>query len=164
MEYSQLQTGADDYIFIQFIAASLLARVENLIELRRHLRQRFSREVVVGPSEISVTSSESELIERIRAVVEDKMGNSNFGVEWLADEVGFSPHRLQRRLRSLTQLPAAGFMRMMRLQRAAQLLEQKAGIVSDVAYTVGFNDPNYFSRLFHQTFAVSPSQYKDREA
>ena len=154
-----LQTGADDYIFKPFNAAALLARVENLIELRRLLRQRFSREVVLGPDAISVTSAESEFLEQVRIVVEEKLGNSNFGVEWLADEVGLSPRQLQRRLRKSTRLSAAGFIRMMRLQRAAQLLEQKAGSVSEIAYAVGFNDPNYFSRLFHQTFGVAPSQY-----
>ena len=154
-----LQTGADDYIFKPFCAAALLARVENLIELRRLLRQRFSREVVLGPDAISVTSAESEFLEQVRIVVEEKLGNSNFGVEWLADEVGLSPRQLQRRLRKSTRLSAAGFIRMMRLQRAAQLLEQKAGSVSEIAYAVGFNDPNYFSRLFHQTFGVAPSQY-----
>ena len=154
-----LETGADDYIYKPFSAAELLARAENLIEIRRLLRQRFSREVVaVQPSEITVTSADAAFLEQVQAAVEARMTNSNFGAEWLADEVGLSPRQLRRKLKELTNLSTAGYIRSMRLQRAAQLLEEQVGNVSEVAYTVGFQDPKHFSKLFRQVFGVAPSQ------
>ena len=156
-----LETGADDYIYKPFSADELLARAENLIEIRRLLRQRFSREVVaVQPSEIAVTSTDTAFLERVQAVVEEYMANSNFGAEWLADEVGLSPRQLRRKLKDLTNLSTAGYIRSMRLQRAAQLLEEQAGNVSEVAYAVGFQDPKHFSKLFRQVFGVAPSQVR----
>ncbi|MFQ5570388.1 MAG: ATP-binding protein [Rhodothermales bacterium] len=155
-----LKTGVDDYLYKPFNAEELLARMENLIELRRMLRHRFSDEVVVGPSEIAIPSAEAMFLERVREVVEAHMGNSNFGVEWLADEVGFSVRQLRRRLKAATRLSPGGYIRKMRLERARQLLAQQAGTVAEIAYAVGFQDPDYFSRLFKQTVGVSPSEYR----
>lgn len=157
-----LGLGADDYLTKPFNAKELITRVENLIEIRRRLRQRFSGEVVVGPSEIVVPSVEAAFVERVRAAVEQQMGNSNFGVEWLADEVGMSVRNLRRRLKAATGLSPGGYVRMMRLERAKQLLAQQAGTVSEIAYQVGFQDPDYFSRLFKQTVGVPPSAYRTK--
>lgn len=91
--------------------------------------------------------------------VEQHLGDGNFGVEWLADEVGLSPRQLGRRLKKATRLSPGGYIRMMRLHRAAYLLEQNAGFVSEVAYAVGFNDVKHFSRLFYQVYRLHPSEY-----
>ena len=154
-----LETGADDYLYKPFSAAELLVRVENLIEIRRRLRQRFSGEVVLRPGEISVTSADAAFLEKVQAVVEAHRADRSFSVEWLADEVALSPRQLQRKLRALTRLSPGGFIRSMRLERAAQLLEQRAGNVSEAALAVGFQDAKYFSRLFRQAFGVLPSDY-----
>ncbi len=161
-EREGLEIRADDYIRKPFRTETFLARVENLIEIRRHLRQRFSEEVVLQPSAITVASADAEFLERVRAVVESQMEHSNFGVEWLADEVGVSPRHLQRKLRALTRLSAKGFINMMRLQPAAQLLDQQAGTIAEAAYAVGFQDASYFSKLFKQTFGVTPSVFGAR--
>ena len=155
-----LGLGADDYLSKPFSADELLLRVENLIEVRRRLRARFSNEVVVGPSQIVVSSEEQQFLERVQAVVEAEMGNNQFGVEQLASEVGTSPRQLYRKMKENLSLTPAGYIRMMRLERAAQLLEQNAGTVSEVSYRVGFKDTNYFSKLFRQTFGQSPSEFK----
>ena len=154
-----LETGADDYLHKPFSAAELLVRVENLIEIRRVLRQRFSRGVVLRPADVYVSSEEEAFIEQVRAVIEVEMANSAFTVDVLADAMALSPRQLQRKLRALTRLSPSGLIRSMRLERAAQLLEQRAGNVSDVALAVGFRDAKYFSRLFRQAFGVLPSEY-----
>ena len=157
-----LKMGTDEYLTKPFNAKELITRVENLIEIRRLLRQRFSGEVVVGPNEIAVPSVEAAFVERVRAAVERHMGTSNFGVAWLADEVGMSVRNLRRRLKAATGLSPGGYIRMMRLERAKQLLVQQAGTVSEVAFQVGFQDSDYFSRLFKQTVGVPPSAYRTK--
>lgn len=110
-------------------------------------------------SDISVPSTEQVFLDRVKEVIEQHIGDSNFGVEWLAHEIALSPRQLQRRLKASAGLSAGGLIRIMRLQRAAQLLLQRAGNVSEVSYRVGFQDPAYFSRIFRQMFDVSPSEY-----
>ena len=82
----------------------------------------------------------------------------------LADEVALSKRQLQRRLQALTGLSAAGYIRTMRLQRAADLLAQGGGTVAEVAYAVGFQKVPHFSKLFRQVFGVNPSNYPEKEA
>ena len=154
-----LDAGADDYLAKPFSAAELKARAENLIELRRALRRRYSDEVVVGPSQVTVPSADAVFLDEVRAAVEQHIGNSEFGVEWLADEVHLSRRQLHRKLRALTGLSSVAYIRMMRLERAAQLLEQHAGTVSEVAYRVGFRDADYFGRLFRQAYGHPPSEH-----
>jgi AraC-like DNA-binding protein len=110
-------------------------------------------------SEISVPSADQIFLDKVRQVIENHIGDSNFGVEWLAHEVALSPRQLQRRLKAAAGLSAGSLIRAMRLQRSAQLLQQRAGNVSEVAYKVGFQDPTYFSKLFRQMFEINPSEY-----
>ena len=88
------------------------------------------------------------------------MPTSRFGVYELAEELGFSRRQLHRKLSALTGKTPAEFIRHMRLQRAAHLLQRKVGNVSEVAYAVGFNKPQHFSTLFRRAFGKPPSEYK----
>ncbi len=154
-----LDTGADDYIYKPFSMSELLVRIENLIEVRRALRERFSKEVVVRPSGVTVPSEDAVFVDRVRKATEAELSNSEFTVEMLAEAVGVSTRTLYRKIKAATRLSPGGFIRTMRLQRAAQLLVQDAGNISSVAHAVGFKDADYFSRLFRQVFGQSPSEY-----
>lgn len=154
-----LETGADDYIYKPFSMRELLVRVENLIEVRRALRGRFSDEVVIRPKGVVVSSETAAFLRRVCEAVEANIGNANFTVEMLAEEMDVSTRQLYRKLKKAAGLSPGGIIRTMRLQRAADLLNQGAGSIAEVAYAIGFNDPDYFSRLFRQTYGMPPSEY-----
>jgi signal transduction histidine kinase/AraC-like DNA-binding protein len=157
-----LAHGADDYLTKPFNARELLLRAENLIEVRRLLRDRFSGEVVLRPAGVAVPSADAAFLERVQAYVEAHMGERGFDLEAVAEAVGLSARQLRRRVRDITGLSPSGFVRTLRLQRAAQLLEKEAGNISEIAYQVGFDDAKYFSRLFRQVYGVVPSAYGGR--
>jgi two-component system, sensor histidine kinase ChiS len=69
-----------------------------------------------------------------------------------------SVSQLNRKLNALIDQPPGQLIRSLRLQRAADLLAQKAGSVSEICYKVGFNDNAYFSRAFKKQFGCSPSE------
>jgi YesN/AraC family two-component response regulator len=154
-----LETGADDYLIKPFDSKELLARVHNLIKLRRQLRERFSREVVLKPSEIAITPMDEVFLKKVQAAVEKHLGDEGFEVETLSREVGMSRVHLHRKLKALTNQPASQFIRSMRLQRAVELLKQNAGTVAEIAYTVGFGSQAYFTKCFHEQFGSSPKEY-----
>lgn len=159
-----LHTGADDYLTKPFNSRELLARVGNLIEQRRRLREKFTRQVVLKPGEIPITSLEEQFLNRVKAAVEVHLGDEAFTVTALCREVGMSRVQLHRKLRALSGLSAGQFMLLLRLQRAADLLKQNAGTVAEIAYTVGFNTPNYFARCFRRQFGCAPAEYRRRGA
>ncbi len=112
------------------------------------------------PGEIAVTSIDDVFLKKVAAVVERRMGDENFSVEELGQEVGMSRSQLHRKLTALTNQSPSDFIRYMRLHRAMALLQGNAGTVAEVAYTVGFGDPSHFSRRFHEVFGVPPGEVR----
>jgi two-component system, sensor histidine kinase ChiS len=154
-----LETGADDFITKPFSIRELKVKVRNLTGQRRLLRSRFSLATTIKPSEVTATSIGRAFLEKTMGAIESNIENADFTIEMLAQEVNMSVSQLNRKLNAMIDQPAGQLMRSLRLQRAAELLEMKAGTVAQVAYKLGFNDQAYFSRAFKKQFGCSPSEY-----
>ncbi|MBD0254434.1 MAG: tetratricopeptide repeat protein [Cytophagales bacterium] len=159
-----LATGADAYLTKPFDAQELRLRVDNLVESRRRLQQKFSRELHIAPKDIAVSSLDEKLLEKILAVVEAHLDDTRFGPDAFAREVGVSRMQLHRKLTALTGMATGDFVRTMRLKRAAQLLEARAGNVKEIAWQVGFESVPYFSKCFKEHFGVTATEYQGRTA
>jgi DNA-binding response OmpR family regulator len=155
-----LELGADDYILKPFDRTELQVRAKNLIEQRRKLRERFSRDISLPPKEIAVTSYDEKFLQRAMNIIEQHLSNPDFDVTILAREVGMSRMQLHRKLQALTNQSANKFIRSLRLKKAADLLNQKYGNVAQIAYEVGFNNPAYFAECFRKQFGKLPSEYQ----
>jgi DNA-binding response OmpR family regulator len=158
---SGIEAGADAYVSKPFDPAALTARIENLIEIRRLVQERAQVPEWLEPTAPSLDFEEADFLESLTAIIDEHIDNSNFGVDWLADEMDLSPRHLRRRLKDVTRLSPAGFIRTRRLQHAAALLDDGADTVSDVAAAVGYRDASHFSRLFRDTYGCSPSEYPE---
>ena len=154
-----LQAGADDYLYKPFSASELHVRMRNLIDQRIRLKERYKKTLVLKPNEVEITPDDAAFAERIRTVVEAQMGDTLFGVEQLAGEIGMSRRNLQRRMNRVLNMTATTFIREMRLERAWQLLESRAGNISEIAYAVGYNDTRHFSKRFKEKFGRPPSDW-----
>ena len=156
-----LNTGADCYVVKPFDPPELLARIRNLIDQRRLLRERFSASVVLKPSEMAVAPADQAFLSRVLAVVESNLDNLDFDIEHLGRAIGLSRSQLHRKVRALTNQPPTMLIRSIRLQRAAELLAQRAGSVAEIAYSVGFSSQAYFAKCFREQFHTSPREYRD---
>jgi DNA-binding response OmpR family regulator len=159
-----LETGADDYLIKPFEPKELLARVRNLIDLRRKLRARFEASIPLKPGEIAVTSMDDLFLNKAMAAVEERISDEHFRVDEFASMVGMSSRQLLRKLTALTSRGPAEFIRYVRLHRARDLLEKGAGTVSEITFMVGFNDPSYFSKCFHKQFGKVPTEVRKPSA
>ncbi len=157
-----LETGADDYLTKPFNSKELHVRVDNLIQLRRNLQERFRKEGLLQPRDITMPSAEEAFLQKMMTILEENLGEEAFGVESLSDALYMSRRQLQRKIRALTDETPTDFIRSVRLQRAWQLLEQGAGSVSEVAFMTGFGSLPYFSTAFREKFGKPPSEIKAR--
>jgi signal transduction histidine kinase/DNA-binding response OmpR family regulator len=154
-----LETGADDYLTKPFNANELRIRANNLIEQRRQLRERFSREVTLQPKDIAITTADELFLQRVMAIIDKHLSDPDFSVEAFAQEFRMSRVQLHRKIKALTDQSPREFIRTLRLRAAAKLLEQGKFTVTEIAYEVGFNNLSYFAKCFREEFGVLPSEY-----
>jgi signal transduction histidine kinase/ligand-binding sensor domain-containing protein/DNA-binding response OmpR family regulator len=153
------ETGANDYITKPFSFEILQSRIKNLIAQREAFQKRFNKHIEVKAGDVQITSLDEKLIQNAIKIVEDNLADADFSVENFSHELGMSRVHLYKKLLSLTGKSPLEFIRTIRLQRAAQLLEKSQLSVSEVAYKVGFNNPKYFTKYFKEQFNVLPSVY-----
>ena len=155
------QMLADDYLTKPFHAELLLSRIDNLIRQRECMRQSFRTQVNLEPSAVTATPVDEKFVRSCIGNIEEHIGDPDYGVDELCQNVGYSRPQLYRKIKSITGLSAIQFLRSIRLKRAAQLLSSGSGMsVSEVMYAVGFNNISYFSKIFFSEFGVLPKDYK----
>ncbi|MBC8190766.1 MAG: response regulator [Candidatus Marinimicrobia bacterium] len=159
-----LETGADDYLTKPFEADELLVRIKNLINQRRRLWEHFKHEIDFKSSDLTTNFVDEQFLNRVIAVIEKHLNNPDFNVEQCSQAMGTSRQHLYRKLKALTNHTPRGFIRSIRLKRAAQLLINNKASVSEVAVQVGFFNPSNFSKSFRQQFGLSPSAYLKRHS
>jgi DNA-binding response OmpR family regulator len=154
-----LETGADDYMVKPFKIKGLEARVKNLITSREKLRERYSQEIVLRPKDIAITNFDEKFLEKLQDVLDNNLVEPSFSTEDFSKAVGLSRMQLHRKIKALTGLTASEFIRSQRLKLAAQLLKTSDVNVSQIGYTVGFNDHSYFAKCFKEAYKCTPTAY-----
>jgi len=154
------ETGADDYIMKPFDAEVLKARIKNLIEQRRKLREHFKKEGLIELEDKEITSIDKKFLQNIILVINNHLSDTSFSVDMFAEEVSMSRRNLERKLVSLMGDSPGDLIRKLRLIYASKLLMQKFGNISEIALEVGFSNPAYFSKCFREQFGLTPSEYE----
>ena len=103
---------------------------------------------------------EPELILQVRALVELHLDDGEYGVEQLAQDLCMERTGLYKKLTALTDTTPVAFIRSIRLQRAAALLQEGKLTVNEIAERTGFSSPSYFTKCFKKEFGVLPSEYR----
>jgi DNA-binding response OmpR family regulator len=152
-------SGANDYVTKPFNFEILQSRIKNLIHQREAVQKQFNKHLEIKASEIQVTSQDEKLIKNAVLAVEENLTNKDFSVEELSRLMGMSRVLLYKKVLALTGKTPIEFIRTIRLQRAAQLLEKSQFTVAEIAYQVGFNNPKYFAKYFKEEFHSLPSVY-----
>jgi len=154
-----LKLGADDYLAKPFNAHELQVRVSNLIEQRKGLQEHYRKTLATfAPSQVEAESMDAVFLQKVRAAVEANLDEETFSVVELGNQIGMSRSQLHRKLTALTGYSPNEVIRNMRLERAKQLLDKKAGTVSEIAYLCGFNSPAYFTKCFKEYFGTTPAE------
>ncbi len=153
--------GADSYISKPFSSQLLLARVRNLIDSHRRLKQFFGGGQALAKED--VCDMDKDFVEKFKALIDAKMGDSGLNVEDLGKEMGLSRVQLYRKIKSLTNYSPNELLRIARLKRAASLLASSDMTVAEIGYEVGFSSPSYFAKCYKEQFGESPTDLLKRK-
>lgn len=126
-------------------------------EAERKTLQKYSLEI--EGSQIKLESSDEKLLNRIMKAINKNLGDSDFGVEELSKEVGLSRVHLNRKLKDLLDTSPSALIKNVRLRQATYLLVKNDVSVAEVAYSVGFSSPSYFTTNFTQFFGITPKDF-----
>jgi len=155
-----LEVGADAYIPKPFDIRHLEVRIQTLLDQREKLKNKFSSgEIKLDSQKIGINKMEKDFLERLEAVVEENLSNSDFGVEDLGDAMGYSKMQLYRKLKSMRGLSANEFIREYRIKKAAVYLRETDMKIFEILYEVGISNHSYFTKCFKQYFEQSPREY-----
>ena len=165
-----LETGADDYLTKPFDLKELQVRINNLINIRRKLQEKFrSTKYVNTQTEFSsqydkiktlkLKGIDEKFINKVLSVIEEHISEESFSVEKLGNDVGMSKAQFYRKLTALTGMPPSIYLRTVRLVKAKKMIEEKQGNISEIAFSVGFSSPSYFAKCFKDEFGYTPSNF-----
>jgi len=161
-----IRHGADSYISKPFNMDELHVQIDNLIDNVRRLRGKFTGALTQEDKveKIEVKGNNDALMDRIVKVINENLNDSNFNVEQLTKEVGISRAQLHRKMKEITGVSTGDFIRNLRLQQAERLIRENKINVTQVAYTVGFNNQSHFSTVFRKYYGMTPSEYAAKHA
>jgi len=161
-----LDMGADSYITKPFHPRHLTIRVSKLLELRKVLQEKYK--IQIGqehkvfnyqPLDVQKLSIDELFMQRLIAIVEKHLSDSNFELDALCNEMGMKHLQLYRKVKAITNLSLKQFILTLRMKTAEKLIETGKFTISEVAFDVGFSSPTYFSETFKKHFGITPTDY-----
>jgi signal transduction histidine kinase/ligand-binding sensor domain-containing protein/DNA-binding response OmpR family regulator len=156
-----LETGADEYLIKPFSVKELQIRVCNLLNQRKRLQEKIIRGDLSNiKDEKKLSSIDEKFIIRIKEVIEKHLSEEEFSIEAFAKEIGMSRTQLHRKIKALVGKSASQYVRSIRLNKAKKMIEEKKGNISEIAYSVGFSSPSYFTHCYKEEFGHPPKEIK----
>ncbi len=155
-----LQAGANDYIVKPFDLPELRLRLRNLLANREKMRKALLEAKPEKSSSEAVCDNplDQEFMEKVQHVLDSHLDNIDFSMPEFCQELGMSRTSVYNKLKALTGHSPNDYIRIVRLNRAHELLQSKRYNVSEVSLMVGFADPKYFSLCFKKRFGTLPSK------
>jgi YesN/AraC family two-component response regulator len=153
-----LTHGADAFLIKPFEKEELIIRLHKLLEVRETMQKKYSSTLISDQSpNKTLANKEDGFIEKTEKIILSHLAEEDFSIHELGRQLHLSRSQLHRKIKALTGMSAAIYLRHIRLQKAKELLASTQLSVSEIAYEVGFKTPLYFSQVFKETFGESPN-------
>ena len=157
-----LRTGAEAYIEKPFSFNYLKTQVFSLLSNRRIEREAFSKRPFFPVQNMQMNKGDEEFANRVIQEIQNNITDINFGVERMAENLGMSRSNLLRKIKNLFNLSAVDFIRLIRLRKAAEFIQEGKFRIGDICYMVGINSPSYFGKLFLKQFGMTPKEFEKK--
>lgn len=159
-----MNTGADLYISKPFDIEYFKSCIKSIFRRDEQISGYIKNELILNPENgMSPEKNQNEkFLKKVIEIIEKNLGRADFSVEMLSDEVGMSSTHLYRKLKLLTNQSTIDIIKNYRMQKAAQMLKNNEGNITEIMYAVGFSSLSSFSKSFKSVFNVSPSMYAEQ--
>ncbi|MCT4588277.1 MAG: response regulator [Carboxylicivirga sp.] len=156
-----LETGADDYITKPFNTKILISRVNNLINNRKALHDKFKQAPSAPIKKLVKSKIDKEFIEEAHKVILKNIDNPGYDVIAFANDMKLGRTSLFTKIKGITGQTPNNYINTIKLNKASELLREQPNLtISEVAYACGFSAPHYFSKSFKTKFGINPSELR----
>jgi ligand-binding sensor domain-containing protein/signal transduction histidine kinase/DNA-binding response OmpR family regulator len=156
---SGLELGADAYIEKPFSWDYLQAQISNLLDNRKKIKEAFSHSPFVHTKSIALNKADEQFLNKATDIIYKNIFIPDFNVDQLAEALCMSRSSLLRKIKGVSEFTPNDFIRLIRLKRAAEILQDGEYKVNEVCYLVGFSSPSYFTKAFHKQFGILPKDF-----
>ncbi|SHJ47032.1 Two component regulator propeller [Arenibacter nanhaiticus] len=154
------EIGADLYISKPFNLKLLLLQINTLLSNIEKRRLKYKETMMNPVQDDNGCKQINHFIDRATNVVLDNIANSAFTVGDLSSELAMHRTNLHHKLTSLTGMAPSEFIRSIKLKESLKPLSEGSMSISEIAYSVGFNTPAYFTKCFRKQYGCLPKEYK----
>jgi signal transduction histidine kinase/ligand-binding sensor domain-containing protein/AraC-like DNA-binding protein len=155
-----MASEADRFLHKPLNVTLLRGAIEQSLKVRRNVLSRARRtDVGFSYDQVQMESADTKLMQHVMESIRRHLGDSDFNVEQLSREVGISRVHLNRKMKELLGTSPSTLIRSVRLKQAAFLLLENNVTVSEIAYSVGFSSPSYFTSNFTSYFGMTPKVF-----
>lgn len=154
-----LRAGADAYVDKPFRFPYLLAEIETVLENRRRERESFLHKPYIPVQSGNVNKQNEKFLKKMSDIIVANMTSPDFNVERLGVEMCMSRSSLHRKIKEVSDLTPIDFIKIIRLKKAAELIQEYDYRTNEVCEMVGINSPSYFIKLFQKQFGMTPKEF-----
>lgn len=162
-----LKSGVDMFLTKPFNLSVLSQSVETLLNNRKQLQKYFSQlnsdesNQIIRKEKRQASDKQVVFINKLNDLINANLDDSSFSVEILAEELHISRVQLYRKTKAVLGITISDYIQNIRLEKSKLLLSENRDLsIADIAYSVGFSSPNYFSTAFKNKFGKTPNEFK----
>ncbi|WP_316830110.1 two-component regulator propeller domain-containing protein [Pedobacter aquatilis] len=154
-----IEVGAYDFISKPFDKDLFTAKINGIIKNRTNLQSYFYNEITLKSDTHKVSQEDKGFLLKCISIIEDNLTEDGFNVKTLASDLGMSHSNLYKKIKTTSGQSVNGFVRFIRLRKAAELLINTNLNINEAAFRVGINDIKYFREQFQKLFKLTPSEF-----
>lgn len=157
-----IEVGADTYIEKPFSTEYLLTCVAGLLKNREKLREAFANSPFIAVNTVATSQPDEEFVRNLKEIIEANLSDPEFSMDDIAGTLNMSRSSFYRKIKGALDMTPNDYLRLERLKKAAQLLQEGKYRINEICYMVGFSSPSYFAKCFQKQFGVLPKDLMEK--
>lgn len=154
-----LKKGADIYMEKPFSIEQLEAQIASIIENRDKIRKNFIESPLQYFKQNPDNKDNIDFIQKLNTFILENMSDEHFSIDNIASQFAISRTNLNNKIKNISGITPNDYIKLIRLNKSAELLGSGKYRINEVCFLVGFNSPSYFSKCFFEHFGKLPKDY-----